>query len=142
VVAIVAERRFRDSEGERRLRIARDSYSYLHLPMVAGIVLIALGVKKTIGHVDEPLKIVPAVALLGGVALYYGGHVGFRLRNVGTLNRQRVVAALIALAFIAPATEIDALLTLAFAAVLTSGVVAYEAVHFAEARRRLRAAEH
>ena len=69
--------------------------------MIAGIVLIALGIKKTIGHVDEPLKIVPAVALLGGVALYYGGHVGFRLRIVGTLNRQRLVAALVALAFIA-----------------------------------------
>ena len=51
--------------GYERLRIARDSYSYLHLLMIAGIVLIALGIKKTIGHVDEPLKIVPAVALLG-----------------------------------------------------------------------------
>ena len=49
--------------------------------------LVALGVKKTIGHVDEPLETVPAVALFGGVALYYGAHVGFRLRNVGTLNR-------------------------------------------------------
>jgi low temperature requirement protein LtrA len=140
VVALVSERRFRNIGGYEQLRIARDSYSYLHLPMIAGIVLIALGVKKTIGDVDEPLKIVPAVALLGGVALYYGGHVGFRLRNVGTLNRQRVVAALIALAFIAPATEIDALLTLAFAAVLTSGLVAYEAIRFAEARRRMRGA--
>ena len=53
------------------MQIARDSYSYLHLPMIAGIVLIALGIKKTVGHVDEPLKIVPAVALFGGVALYY-----------------------------------------------------------------------
>ena len=55
--------------------------------MIAGIVLIALGVKKTIGHVDEPLDDVPAVALFGGIALYYAGHVGFRLRNLGTLNR-------------------------------------------------------
>ena len=140
VVAVVAERRFREKGGYEQLRIARDAYSYLHLPMIAGIVLIALGIKKTIGDVDEPLKIVPAVALLGGVALYYGGHVGVRLRIVGTLNRQRVAAALIALAFIAPATEIDALLTLAFAALLTSGLVAYEAIRFAETRRRMRGA--
>ena len=140
VVAVVAERRFRETGGYEQLRIARDSYSYLHLPMIAGIVLIALGIKKTIGDVDEPLKIVPAVALLGGVALYYGGHVGVRLRIVGTLNRQRVAAALIALAFIAPATEIDALLTLAFAALLTSGLVAYETIRFAETRRRMRGA--
>src|SRR5919199_3540562 len=89
VVAIVAERRFRDSEGMRRLRIARDSSSYLHLPMIAGIVLVALGVKKTLGHVEDPLETVPSVALFGGVALYYVGHIGFRLRNVRTLNRPR-----------------------------------------------------
>ena len=65
MVALVSERRFRSIGGYEQLRIARDSYSYLHLPMIAGIVLIALGIKKTIGHVDEPLKIVPAVALLG-----------------------------------------------------------------------------
>ena len=50
--------------------MARDSYSYLHLPMVAGIILFAVGVKKTIGDVGEPLKLVPAVALCGGIALY------------------------------------------------------------------------
>ena len=60
---------------------------------------------------------------------------------MGTLNRQRVIAAMVALAFIAPATEIDALLTLAFAALLTGGLVAYEAIRFAEARRRYRGAE-
>ena len=46
VVAIVAERHFREAQGMRRLKLARDSYSYLHLPMIAGIVLVALGVKK------------------------------------------------------------------------------------------------
>ena len=76
VVAVVAERRFRRMPAELRVRIARDSYSYLHLPMIAGIVLVALGVKKTLGHVDEPLDTVPAVALFGGIALYYAAHVG------------------------------------------------------------------
>lgn len=52
VVALVAERHFHEAQGERRLRMARDSYSYLHLPMIAGIVLVALGVKKTLGGVD------------------------------------------------------------------------------------------
>ena len=67
VVALVAERRFRDARGRTSAAlIARDSYSYLHLPMIAGIVLLALAVKKTIEHVDEPLKTIPAVALFGG----------------------------------------------------------------------------
>jgi low temperature requirement protein LtrA len=141
VVAIVAERRFRSSEGERRLRIARDSYSYLHLPMIAGIVLVALGVKKTLGGVDEPLKTIPSVALFGGIASYYAGHVGFRLRNVGTVNRPRLLALLICLALIPVGAEVDAIVALALASIVTSAVIAFEAIRYAEARRRVRRAE-
>jgi low temperature requirement protein LtrA len=141
VVAIVAERRFRSSEGERRLRIARDSYSYLHLPMIAGIVLVALGVKKTLGGVDEPLKTIPSVALFGGIASYYAGHVGFRLRNVGTINRPRLLALLVCLALIPVGAEVDAIVALALASIVTSAVIAFEAIRYAEARRRVRRAE-
>jgi low temperature requirement protein LtrA len=141
VVSIVAERRFRESQGYRRLKIARDSYSYLHLPMIAGIVLLALGVKKTLGHVDEPLKTVPSVALFGGIALYYAGHVGFRLRNVGTLNRPRLIALAVCLALIPVGTEVDSIVAVGIAAIVTSVVIAYEAIHYAEARRRVRGAE-
>ena len=66
----MAERRLRETTGDAQLAMARDSYSYLHLPMVAGIILFAVGVKKTLGDVGEPLKLVPAVALCGGVAMY------------------------------------------------------------------------
>jgi low temperature requirement protein LtrA len=138
VVALVAERRFHATRGHRRAQMARDSYSYLHLPMVAGIILIALGIKKTIGHVGEPLKLVPAVALLGGVALYYVGHVGFRLRNVGTLNRPRLVAAAACLALIPVATLVPALSALGIAAAVTATVTAYETIRYAEARKRIR----
>jgi low temperature requirement protein LtrA len=138
VVAVVAERRFRAMTDDLRVRIARDSYSYLHLPMIAGIVLLALGVKKTVADVDEPLKLVPAVALFGGIALYYAGHVGFRLRNLGSVNRVRLTAVIVSLALIPLAVEVDALVALALAAALTSAVIAYEATHFREARRRIR----
>ena len=115
VVALVSERHFREARGEHLLRIARDSYSYLHLPMIAGIVLVALGVKKAIGHVEEPLETVPAVALFGGIALYYAGHLGFRLRNVRSLNRPRLVAAVVCLCLIPLSAEIDAIWALALA---------------------------
>ncbi len=138
VVAIVAELRFRDAEGYRRLRIARDSYSYLHLPMIAGIVLVALGIKKTLGDVEEPLETIPSVALFGGIALYYAGHVGFRLRNVGTLNRPRSIALVVCAALIPLGTEVDAIVAVTLAAALTSTVIAYEAIRYAEARRRVR----
>jgi low temperature requirement protein LtrA len=138
VVALVAESRFRRSRGEHRNRIARDSYSYLHLPMIAGIVLVALGIKKTVGDVDHALKVVPAVALFGGIALYYAGHIGFRLRNTGSLNRVRLVALVVCLALIPLGTEVDALVSIALAAAVTSAVIAYEAIRYAEARERVR----
>ena len=138
VVAVVSERRFSRTRGDERARMARDSYSYIHLFMVAGIVLIALGVKKTVGHVDEPLKQVPAAALFGGMALYYGGHVAFRLRNVHSLSRQRVFVAILCLALIPVATEVDAVVALGTAALISAALIAYEALHFADARRRVR----
>jgi low temperature requirement protein LtrA len=138
VVALVAEGRFRQSEGHERARMARDSYSYLHLPMIAGIVLVALGVKKTIGDVDKPLDTVPAVALFGGIALYYAAHVGSRLRLIGTLNKQRAVAVVLCLALIPVGTEVDAVVALALAAAVTSALIAYEAIRYAESRRRIR----
>src|SRR5918995_344211 len=138
VVALAAESRFRRAGGHERALIARDSYSYLPLPMIAGIVLIALAVKKTIEHVDEPLKTIPAVALFGGVALYYAGHVGFRIRNVGSINRPRSVAVLVCLALIPLATEVDAGVALGAAALVVSAVIAWETIMYAEARSRIR----
>ena len=95
LVAVLRRRRARRRAPARRTRrrgrerneIARDSFSYLHFPMVAGIVLLALGLKKTLGHVDEPLKLVPAVALLGGTAFYLLAHVAFRLAQCPPLQR-------------------------------------------------------
>ena len=138
VVAIVAERKLRETTGNAQLAMARDSYSYLHLPMVAGIILFAVGVKKTLGDVGEPLKLVPTVALCGGVALYLFAHILFRLRNVGSLNRQRLVVTALLLALIPVGVEVPALLTLALVSLLCIGLIAYEAIRFADARDRVR----
>lgn len=138
VVAIVAERTLRRTTGTAQLLMARDSYSYLHLPMLAGIILFAVGVKKTLAHVGDPLELVPAVALCGGVALYLAAHILFRLRNVRTLNRQRLVVTVLLLALVPVAVEIPALATLAAVAALCVGLIAYEAIRFADARDRVR----
>jgi low temperature requirement protein LtrA len=139
VVALVAARRLARAEvGREQNEMARDSYSYLHFPMVAGIVLVALGVKKTLGDVGEPLDSVPAAALLGGAAAYLLAHVANRLRNLRTLNRQRLACALLLLALIPAATELPALATLGLLAAVLAALIAYEALRFAEARDRVR----
>jgi low temperature requirement protein LtrA len=139
VWAIITETRFRQARGHTRILIARDVYSYLHLPMTAGVVLIALGIKKTIGDVDEPLKVAPAVALFGGIALYYAGHVGVRWRMTHTVFRGRVVGLVVSVALIPVATEIEALLSLFMAAVVSSGVILYEVLRYSQDRHRIRA---
>jgi len=142
VVALVAERKLREAQGIARNRLARDSWGVMHGLLIAGIILTALGVKKTIGDVDEPLKLVPAAALCGGVAVYLLGHVAIRLRSVRSLNRQRLVAAIVALALIPLAVEVDALVALAMMTALMVALVAYEALRFRERRAELRAAAH
>jgi low temperature requirement protein LtrA len=106
--------------------------------MVAGIVLVALGMKKTLGDVDAPLKLVPAAALLGGTTAYLLAHVAFRWRNVHSLNRQRLAVAVALLALLPVAVALPALATVGLLAAVLVALIAYEAVRFAEARDRIR----
>ena len=113
--------------GLPRNTAARDAFSFLHLPLVAGIVLLALGVKKTLEHVDDPLKLIAAVGLCGGVALYLIADVAFRRRLLGTLEPQRLVAAAACLLLLPLATEIAAVASVACVAAVGAALVAYEA---------------
>ena len=138
IVALVAARRLSNAaEGRERNEIARDSFSYLHFPMVGGIVLLSLGLKKTLAHVEDPLKLVPAVALLGGTALYLLAHVAFRWRNVHRFSAPRLLGAIVLVALLPAAVELPALATLGIVAVLLAALIAYETVQFAELRERL-----
>jgi low temperature requirement protein LtrA len=139
VVALVAERRLSNAPpGKVRNEIARDSFSYLHFPMVAGIVLLALGLKKTLAHVEDPLKLVPAAAMLGGTAIYLLAHVAFRWRNVHRFSWQRLITAAVLVALLPAALALPALATLAIVSALLAALIAYEAHRFAELRDRLR----
>jgi low temperature requirement protein LtrA len=139
VVALVAARRLeRAPPGREQNEMARDSYSYLHFPMVAGIVLVALGMKKTLGDVEEPLEVVPAFALLGGLAMYLLAHVGFRYRHIRTINTRRGVLAVLLLALWPLAVEIPALATVAIATVLVWVLILLETRSYGEGRARVR----
>jgi low temperature requirement protein LtrA len=139
VTAIVAARHLaKAAEGRERNDLARDSYSYLHFPMVAGVALIAVGIKRTLVNVDDPLELVPACALLGGAALYLLAHVAFRLRHMHTLSGRRLVCAFILLALLPAGRVLPALLTLGILAATLAALIAYEALRYAETRDRVR----
>jgi low temperature requirement protein LtrA len=142
VVALVAARRLgRATPGKEQNEMARDSYSYLHFPMIAGVVLVALGLKKTLEHVDDPLKLVPAFALLGGMAAYLLAHVSFRYRHIHTINTRRLALAVLLLALLPVATEIPALASVAVVTVLSWLLIVYETHSYGESRQRVRREE-
>jgi low temperature requirement protein LtrA len=134
-----AERRLTEARGEERARQARDSYSYLHLPMVAGIIFSALGIEQTLSHTGDPLGTIPAVALCGGVALYLLGHNAFRLREEGSLSYPRLVVAVVCLGLIGVGVRVCSIITLAVLALVLCGLAAFETVSSREFRRELRA---
>jgi low temperature requirement protein LtrA len=139
VTAIVARRRLQKArEGRQRNGLARDSYSYLHFPMIAGVALLAVGLKVTLEHVGRPLALVPAATLLGGTALYLLAHVAFRLRNMRTLSVRRLLCALLLLALIPATRNLSALATLAIIAGVLTALICYEAIRYAQTRERVR----
>lgn len=138
VVAIVAERRFRRADPRAQVLMARDSYTYLHLPMITGIILFAIGVKRTLLHVGLRLDPVIAVALCGGVALYLVALSTFKRRNIGSFNRQRLVVAAALCCLIPVATRIPALGALGIVTAAACGLIAFEAIRYWETRERIR----
>jgi low temperature requirement protein LtrA len=152
VVAPVAEGVLARTPAERRSRLARDSYTYLHFPMIAGVIYLALGLKKVAEYVgdtehhalSDPLPSTPLWAMFGGVALYLVGHLGFRMRNVGSINPPRAVAVVVLLLAPLGLRYVPALAALAVLAALLVALVAFEVLRYAEARARVRAelAEH
>jgi low temperature requirement protein LtrA len=105
---------------------------------VAGIVLSAVGVKKTLAHVGDELHDVPAVALCGGVALYLLALSALKRRNIGSFNVPRLVAAAALVALVPVATAVPALVALALVAAVACVLIAFESVHYAGARERIR----
>jgi low temperature requirement protein LtrA len=138
VAAIFARRRLMQAQGLELHRLALHAYSYLHLPMVAGIVLFALGLKTTVGHAGEALDTVPAVALCGGAALYLLAHIAFLFRTTGRVFRRRTVGAAGLLALVPAAVAIPALAALALVSAVCSLVVTYEVIRYRAARVRVR----
>ncbi len=137
--SIRAEGVLSERAGDERNAVARDLFSYLHLPMVAGVVLVALALKKTLADVDHALDAVPAFGLFGGSALYLLAYVGIRVRLTHSLSRGRSVATGAFLLLWPVAVAVPALAALALAALVWVLLHAYEFVWWREARAETRA---
>ncbi len=150
VTAAMAERALTAEPEADRPRLARDAYSYLHLPLITGIVLLALGMKKVLEYVgdsqhhdlSDPLTGVSLFALVGGVAIYLVGHVAFKWRTQHVFYWPRLVAAAVLVALSPLLGQVPALVALAVVAFVTLALVVFETIHHAELREQIRHEQH
>lgn len=125
--------------GTERTALARDAYTYGHLPMVAGIVLFAFAMRAALRDVHAELSTVQAAALCCGPALYVLAFVGLRWRVAHQLGRGRPIAGLAFVLLTPAAIALPALAALALVACVWLGLHSYELIHWREERARRRA---
>jgi low temperature requirement protein LtrA len=136
---IRAQQVLAERSGPRRVALARDVFSYLHLPMVIGIELFALGLEKTIAHVGVELATIPAFGLCIGSALFISSFAAIRLRIFGTLSRGRAVTATAFVLLLPVAVNVPAIVALMLVTGVWLALHAYELIWWREARAEARA---
>jgi low temperature requirement protein LtrA len=127
-VAQIAQRRL-ELAGPGRTQMARDGYTYLHVVLITGVIVSAVGDELVIAHPTEVLPGREVTALVAGPAIYLLGHALFRLRMSGSLSRKRLGGALACVAAggvgaFAPALAVAALLLAILIAVIASERIA------------------
>jgi low temperature requirement protein LtrA len=134
LVATIAERRL--AQAEHRTVLARDAYTYLHVVIVAGILLSAVGDELVIAHPTEELPSAELTAVVCGPALYLLAHVALRLRMTHTLSGRRLVGAIACLAVGAIGTFAPALVVAALLLGVLVAVIVADQVTATRRRRR------
>jgi low temperature requirement protein LtrA len=126
-VATIATRRL--EQADDRGRLARDAYTYLHLPIVAGIIVAAVGDEIVIAHPGATLHTAELIALAAGPMLYLFGHLVFRLRMAGSMSGKRLAAVLAigacgVLGVVLPALAVAALIVAVLVVLIAAETVA------------------
>jgi low temperature requirement protein LtrA len=134
LVAAIAERRL--AQAENRTVLARDAYTYLHVAIVAGILLTAVGDEIVIAHPTDELKDAELATVVSGPALYLLALALLRLRMSGTLAGRRLMGALACLAIAAIGTFAPALVVAGLLFAVLVAVIVGDQLAGARRRRR------
>ena len=148
ISAVHAEHALANEPEATKARLARDAYSYLHLPLMVGVIMVALGLKKVLEYVGDtehhdlgdPLAGTAVLALFGGALVYLAGHVAFKWRSYHQVMPSRVVAAAVLVLAGLLAPMIPALGALGLLAAVLVGMVVFETVRYADHREVAHAA--
>jgi low temperature requirement protein LtrA len=148
--ALLGEHALSSVEGDHRVSMARTGFTYLHLPMMLGIVFLALGLKKVLTYVGDTdhhalsgaLYGPPLWAMFGGTVLYLLAHVGFAWRCYRSFKVYRLTAAVVLLAVVPLVANLPALASLGVLAALLIALNAVESIKLREDRDQVRHGEH
>ena len=149
MTALHAEHAFAAASPEGRTRIAQRSYTYLHFPLIAGVVLVALGMKKVLEYVGDtdhhdladPLKGPALYCLYLGVAAYLLGHVFFKLNVLKIVSVGRITATALLIVALPLVGKVPAIGQLAVVCGIVLGLCAFETFRYAGERDEVRHSE-
>jgi low temperature requirement protein LtrA len=142
MVSLAAEHRLLQARGQARVDLAVEAYTYGHFPIVAGIVVAALGIEGVLAHAGDSrsLGAFYALPLFGGVALYVAGQLLFKRRMHNLLSLPRLVTTGVLLAALPAAVVLPPLVGLAGLVLILAALVVVETTRYAQVRRSLRGA--
>jgi low temperature requirement protein LtrA len=125
----------REPSGPRRSRIATNTYSAAHFPLIAGIIYTALGIEQVLHHLAHnqprhaagaPLEWTSTVALYSGVILYLTGRALFLRLSVGSAPPAQLIAVGVALLLLPVGRILPALASLGLITTFLIALVCYE----------------
>jgi low temperature requirement protein LtrA len=122
------------AESDDAGRIARDAYTYLHLPIIAGIIVVAVGDDLLLAEPHRALGHAGALMVAGGPALYLLGETLFRVRMIRSVNPKRITAIVALCALYPVAPHVSALVLTALATALVTGLAFWESAEPVRAR--------
>ena len=138
--AVAAERLLRRATGPARGVLARDVFTYLHYPLVLGIIFYAVAAKKTLEHPLDPLSTPGRWALGLGIAFFLCGFALMRFRVIRRIAWERLAAAAAVLVVAVALDGADAIVTFGVVIVILAFSIALETARLREVRAQLRSA--
>jgi low temperature requirement protein LtrA len=110
------------AEGARRAHLARDMFSYLHMPLVTGVVLLAIGLERMTTHPTDPLHGLYQVGPGAGTALFLLALSAVRERRGHRQRVDHLAGAVLCLALIPLTSYIPGMVTVAVLVAILLGV--------------------
>ena len=116
-----------EPDHRRRAQLARDLFSFAHLPIVAGTVVFAAAIEEALAHPTDPLNAFGVLALALGPALYFLGFIFGNARATGRILWTRAVGLIVVVAVaVAAGNALNALAAVALVALVIVAVAGIE----------------